>query len=248
MPSTAQIQKMGSTTTAAEALPSQYKYTIDVTPGTLHLTSIDSGIAVWRTNPAAFPAITDQTDANGLTDYYLFDTDFSGWTSSGEGSSGGATWTRLSGNSPTLETGPLAAVTGSFYVYTEVDGFVNQTFSLEKSISLSKELACISFYYHMFGSGIGTLNLDVKIGATWYTLWTRTGQQQGYANTGYGGAKKYQLNNFKNIAVYLSNYDGVIASPAIDKTQIISVRFKYTATASVIGDCAIDSVALSYNP
>ena len=119
---------------------------------------------------------------------------------------------------------------------------------MQKDISLSDELACISFYYHMFGADMGTLSVDVIIGSTWYTIWSRTGEQHTWANTGYGGTKQFLLDSFEGVAVYLSDFDGIINTPAIDKSQIISVRFLYTATAGVAGDCPIDCLGLSHNP
>jgi len=224
-----------------------YKYTTNSTNVGTHQTRVNSGVSVWQTNPASFTGALDQTDSTGLTDYSLFDTGWDGWTATGEGSTG-PSWTRYSGGTPTSDTGPTHAVTGSYYVYTEIDGATSQTFSLQKSISISDELACISFYYFMYGSGMGTLYVDVKIGSVWTNIWYRVGQQHGYTSTGYGGTKKYQLEPYENVALYLSNYDGVISSPTINSSDIISVRFRYTATGSTLGDCAIDSIALSYNP
>ena len=99
----------------------------------------------------------------------------------------------------------------------------------------------------MNGSGMGTLYVEVKTGATWHTLWQRSGQQHTYASYP-AVAKSYQLEPYEQVSLHLSSYDDVINSPAVVIEDIISVRFRYESTASTLGDCAIDSVALGYNP
>lgn len=245
MASTFEIQKKGATTPQLQAGISQYRYTTNTINVTTHLTSIDGGAAVWQANPTSANAILDIENGSSNTHLASFENTWDTWNPTGEGNSG-KTWSLRTGGTPTGGTGPVNAVTGSYYAYTEIDGATNSTFSLEKTISISDRLACIGFCYFMYGSGMGSLYVEVKTGSTWHTLWSRTGQQHAYASAISG--KTYQLQPYEPISLYMSNYDGVISAPTVVSEDIISVRFRYVSTASTLGDCALDNVALTYNP
>ena len=75
--------------------------------------------------------------------------------------------------------------TGGYYIYTEVSGKrANQTARIISSLvrpSLSNRVSCLTFYYHMKGSTMGSLNLYLtsspysrRLG---YPSWKRKGQQ-----------------------------------------------------------------------
>ena len=90
-------------------------------------------------------------------------------------------WSRLSGATPSADTGPASADDGSFYIYTEASDPNNpaQSAFLELSFDFTG-LAdpSFSFSYHMFGGTMGTLYLDVN----GITIWSVTGQQQSAEN------------------------------------------------------------------
>ncbi len=102
-----------------------------------------------------------------------------GWT---QDASDDINWTRRSGSTPSWNTGPSGAATGSFYMYTEASsGNSNKVANL---VSPCYNLAgvpspAVSFSYHMLGSNMGTLRLQVSQngGSTWSTIWTRNGSQ-----------------------------------------------------------------------
>lgn len=96
-------------------------------------------------------------------------------------------WLIYKDPTPTPDTGPDQDVSGNgHYAYIETTGFqcangsqaVLQSgcFQLDKK---NTDTCHLSFYYHMYGSSIGTLRLQVSSdgGLTWQTLWTRQGSQ-----------------------------------------------------------------------
>lgn len=91
-------------------------------------------------------------------------------------------WTRLSGETPSTGTGPNSAHDGSFYLYTEassprVAGDEAHIFAYFDFSGLTNPQ--LSFYYHMFGTNVGSLHVDLYNGSTWVTdLWSASDAQQ----------------------------------------------------------------------
>lgn len=91
-------------------------------------------------------------------------------------------WSMNAGTTPSINTGPSSAFEGSNYLYIEssspnypakVANLISPCFDLS---SLNDPL--LSFYYHMYGADMGTLNLQYSInGSNWTTIWSRTGDQ-----------------------------------------------------------------------
>ncbi|KAK7094855.1 MAM and LDL-receptor class A domain-containing protein 1-like [Littorina saxatilis] len=108
-----------------------------------------------------------------------FQADMCGWSDSGDW-----TWSRKRGASGKANTGPLGERNmnvDKYYVYADASS--NQIAGSKARLSSplidsqSTEV-CVAFYYHMFGSGEGSLNLNVKAqDGTEYTLWQRSGGQ-----------------------------------------------------------------------
>ena len=90
-------------------------------------------------------------------------------------------WTINSGGTPSNNTGPSAANSGTYYIYTEATG--NNPSREASLISPCFNLTGIqfpelNFDYHMFGASMGTLFVEASIGGgTWTTVWSRTGNQ-----------------------------------------------------------------------
>ncbi|CAC5422238.1 unnamed protein product [Mytilus coruscus] len=87
-------------------------------------------------------------------------------------------WWRNSGGTSTGNTGPSRAMAGNYYMYIE-SGFMGY---LENALLVSNSLQpdaklCLSFYYHMYGSDIGTLEVMVSSLGTSQTIFTRSGDQ-----------------------------------------------------------------------
>jgi hypothetical protein len=133
-------------------------------------------------------------------------------------------WLHGTGATPSASTGPSAAKSGSYYMYLEASASDvtegHQAF-LSASLTLGTG-ASMSFWYHMYGSGIGTLTVQLQFSpdTSWTTLWTRNGSQ--------GDA---WLNVILDLAVY--------AGP--ERT----LRFIAERGSDGTGDIAIDDVTLS---
>ncbi|EOD06917.1 hypothetical protein EMIHUDRAFT_218624 [Emiliania huxleyi CCMP1516] len=94
----------------------------------------------------------------------------------GSGSSGSKT----SGGTPSSSTGPSGDhTTGSgYYLFTEASGIYDTLHQLESPLFSLQQDATLSFFYHMYGSNMGTLSIEANGTETgWSTLWGRTGDQ-----------------------------------------------------------------------
>jgi hypothetical protein len=78
----------------------------------------------------------------------------------------------------------------------------------------------LAFYYHMFGTEIGTLNVDVYDGVWHNGLWSLSGQQHSSSNDGYTQA-----------FVDLTGFTG-----------LIRIRFRAVSTGGSRGDMAVDDI------
>ncbi len=92
-------------------------------------------------------------------------------------------WIIFSGATPSSGSGPSAAFSGNNYFYIEASGsnspaktgvFRGGCFDMT-----SYDSASIQFYYHMLGTTMGTLNLNISTdgGSNWDTVWTVSGNQ-----------------------------------------------------------------------
>ncbi|BDS12423.1 trypsin-like peptidase domain-containing protein [Aureispira anguillae] len=135
-------------------------------------------------------------------------------------------WTRRMGSTPSTSTGPTAAIEGNYYLYTE-SSYPNygnkQAIITSRCFNLtSVNNPAASFRYHMYGSTMGTLQLQISVnsGSTWTTIWTRTGDQ--------GNSWKYA---YVNLNAYTSNTN-------------VRLRFVGTTGSSYRSDMAIDAFGI----
>lgn len=91
-------------------------------------------------------------------------------------------WTLNTGSTPSSTTGPSGAHDATTYLFTEsssprVDGdetYLEATFNFT-----SLQDPELSFYYHMYGSTMGSLHVDIYDGTVWNTdVWVASGQLQ----------------------------------------------------------------------
>ncbi len=157
-----------------------------------------------------------------------FESGFGDWVNiSGEDSHD---WTRNSGGTPSPNTGPDSGANSStWYVYLECSsgGASNagDTAILESPL-INGLGRVLTFYYHMYGSSIGTLNVDVYDG-TWHeAVWNLSGQQHTSNSEEYTQA-----------TVDLTSYTGSI-----------QIRFRAVAAGGFQGDMAIDSIEVTGSP
>jgi len=134
-------------------------------------------------------------------------------------------WYRESGTTPSSSTGPDSGANGStWYMYMETsNNYCNDngdTAILEGPSVEGADLE-LSFYYHMYGSNIGTLYVDVYSGDSWTNgVWSRSGRQHPGSSSPYTRA-----------TVDLSSY-----------TTPLKVRFRGVAVGGSKGDMAIDDI------
>ncbi|WP_281988804.1 M20/M25/M40 family metallo-hydrolase [Aquimarina aggregata] len=147
------------------------------------------------------------------------------WT---QASNDNLNWTIDANGTPSNGTGPSAAAEGSSYIYVEAsgngNGFPNKRAILNSPCfdlsSVSK--ATFSFQYHMLGSAVGNLTVEASTdnGATWTSIFRKTGEQG---------------NSWNTASINLSSYIG----------NTIQLRFNAVTGTSWQGDIVIDDVKLT---
>ncbi|MEL6730607.1 MAG: M4 family metallopeptidase [Bacteroidota bacterium] len=135
-------------------------------------------------------------------------------------------WSRRAGGTPSSNTGPSGAASGSYYMYTEASSpnypsrdayFVSPCFDLSLLANPS-----LSFDYHMYGATIGTLRLQASTngGSSWTTVWSLSGNQG---------------NSWQGTSVDLTAYAG---------NADVTLRFYGTTGSSYTGDMCVDNLNL----
>lgn len=152
-----------------------------------------------------------------------FESSFGGWDQSTDDD---FDWSRLSGATPSSNTGPSAAYSGSNYLYMESS---TPNYSTKKAIITSPcyslrgiSQASFSFRYHLYGStSMGNLKLEATSdGNNWITVWSESG------NLG---------NSWNSAEINLASYLG----------GSLQLRFNGVTGTTWQGDMAIDAIALS---
>ncbi|WP_255452838.1 endonuclease [Aquimarina sp. RZ0] len=135
-------------------------------------------------------------------------------------------WETRSGNTPSSNTGPGSADSGSYYLYMESSSPNNPS---KKAILYSPcfditsaRQATFSFKYHMYGaSSMGSLVLEASLdGTSWTSIWRKSSNQG---------------NIWQTASVSLNSYIGT-------KVQL---RFNGVTGSTWQGDMAIDAIKLS---
>ncbi len=159
---------------------------------------------------------------------------WNGWSNAknmrtnGKGGEDWFDWSMHIGSTPTSGTGPSADHTNGFgrYLYAEATS-QSDTFAILQSPVLSAQgvgAGAVEFWYNMYGSGIGTLSVDLYVDGALITpsIWSASGQQSSNGS------------DWKRAAIEISDY-----LPA----QTIQLKFRVDTTSSELGDIAIDDFA-----
>lgn len=169
----------------------------------------------------------DNVEAHALTTNLISSNCWTGYSSSGTN----YTWRVQTGPTGSGSTGPDAAYSGSKYFYTEASSPAVQGDSAiltSPYIDLtSATLPMLEFYYHMYGSTMSDLYVQVFDGSNWVTEDSIIGQQQT------SGSDPWLLRT-----VYLPSYVGMV-------TQ---VRFVGIRNSSFYGDLSLDDVSIMEAP
>jgi V8-like Glu-specific endopeptidase len=91
-------------------------------------------------------------------------------------------WATLTGATPSTGTGPTTAAVGNYYAYMEAS---NPNSPAKRAILESPcfDLTSVpfpelTFMYHMFGTDMGELEVEVSVGGgNWTSVWSQTGDQ-----------------------------------------------------------------------
>ncbi|MCB0430854.1 MAG: T9SS type A sorting domain-containing protein [Flavobacteriales bacterium] len=134
-------------------------------------------------------------------------------------------WTRDNAGTPSTGTGPSTGANSStWYMFTEASNPNNpdKTAILEQVFDFSATTHPeLKFYYHMYGTNIGTLNVDVNADQA---VWSITGQQQ-----------TSETDPWVLATVDLEDYAG---------ESCVTVRFRGITGNGFASDIAIDEVNL----
>lgn len=127
-----------------------------------------------------------------------------------------------SGSTPSNRTGPSSGALGSnYYIYLETSLGSAYNPSDQAILSLTNIRAQnLSFYYHMFGSDMGTLSVEVYSDGIWFEVFSVSGQQQ-----------SSHTESWKKAYVSLSKF--------VDEVHI---RFIGKASGGYRGDMALDEI------
>ncbi|MCW8956865.1 MAG: putative Ig domain-containing protein, partial [Gammaproteobacteria bacterium] len=152
-----------------------------------------------------------------------FESALSDWYDAGYGDN--YDWTRQTGVTPSVDTGPSGGADGSnYYMYIETSSgeanSASDTAYLQSKKIFDGSNIRLEFQYHMYGSDTGSLAVDVFDGVSWINnAWFISGQQHISSADAYATAE-----------VDLSAY------------TVVQLRFRMTAVGGFNGDIAIDNV------
>jgi len=168
------LENSAGQTIASGGAPYSDTLCLPVIVGCTDISSIDyDPLATVDDGSCTYPCIdTDSTSS--------FETGLEMWT---QDSSDDFDWTSNSGGTPSSFTGPTAAYDSLTYMYIESSSpnYPSKTARLIVPCVDMDAYAnpVFSFAYHMFGSSMGTLNVDVSSdnGTTWTNVWSLSGDQ-----------------------------------------------------------------------
>jgi len=138
-------------------------------------------------------------------------------------------WEEDNNSTGSSNTGPSGPQSGSDYVYLECSGgSLGDTDYITASFDFtSLTVPEMSFYYHMYGSDMGTLALEVSPdnGSSWLQVWSKSGQQHSSETAAWTQA-----------TVSLCPFAGL---------STVMIRFAGTRGDGFGSDMAVDNVSIS---
>lgn len=151
----------------------------------------------------------------------------SGWTTN-DVSGNGYNWLVKKGETDSKKTGPLLKSSDNkvnTYIYAEATGANPNDITelISPCIYVEHQNSAIEFAYHMFGSGVGELHIDIK---------TDYGYVYDVIEPFYGSQQNNQSDAFLTQDIDLSAYTN----------QTINMRFRAVRGANWDGDIALDNI------
>ncbi|EDO47787.1 predicted protein [Nematostella vectensis] len=166
-----------------------------------------------------------------------------GWTQ-GSGSDDQFDWTRATGSTASVQTGPsndhTYGTNKGYYMYIETS---SPRKSGDKARLYSPSYpatkgSCFRFWFHMYGASIGSLQVYVKSGGTETQLWTRTRD--------YGNVWKVAQTTIQTTGAYQIIIEGIAGTSyqgdiAIDDLKIVDGQ------CPLPGDCDFEKGTCTYS-
>ena len=172
----------------------------------------------------------------------------SGWDSWANVGGDNGDWIRRSGSTPSSNTGPSSAFTGNHYVYIEASttgtSYPSNTAILLKQMPYNSSIRSVGFWYHMYGSNMGSLQFQISTSPTsgFSTLWQRSGNQ----GNSWGGIRVNIPYSYRtNTDGYYLRFIGTTGSSWSSDMAIDNVCF-YTSTAGRSAET--DDIVLTEEP
>lgn len=154
--------------------------------------------------------------------YQSFETGLGNWT---QDTDEDFDWATRTGGTPSSNTGPSEAADGATYIYLEASD-PNSPSKVATITSGAFDLSTLttpklSFAYHMYGSNMGTLDLQISTddGTNWTSIWQKNGDQTNNWITETIDLAAYQSNQVKFRFVGTTG-DSFRSDAAIDRIQI----------------------------
>jgi len=152
-----------------------------------------------------------------------------------------------SGGTASSNTGPNADVSGTGkYLYTEASGASGPGSITSPQIYLNPIIAnpTLKFHYHLYGSAIDSLYVEVNNGSGWTWIWGVQGQQQS-SNGSAWTEIQYGLQNYSGDTVqirFTGVNSGYTADMAIDEVSIEDVACPQSSNFAIqaVGSNAVD--------
>lgn len=208
-----------------------YEVNLTVSDGTNSITKVKTGYI--EIGSESFPYANDLdnfTEASNATGFK------DGWTANPTSTTSAYRWNTRTGETPSPNTGPavdqsLGNASG-IYIYSEATNYstgdIAELISPCLDIPSSAVDPYVSFYYHMYGSNMGTLHIDLYDGTTWVNDFTSAlvGQQQTSMNDAWI-EKTFDISAYKGSAIQIrfraERGPGFRSDMAIDNLQLLEL-------------------------
>lgn len=231
-----------ATTTASGSATDTFANLTSLTPNTVYYAWVRSICSSTDTSNWSANATIFQTPCASSVTPWSYDVETAStttsadiddcWSTDPEGTTTSYRWNvDGSGSTPSLNTGPSGANSGSNYFYTEASsGSTGDTaFLRTPNVDISTlTLGALKFYYHMYGQTMGDLYVQVSTngGTTWTTVDSIIGEQQTSEN-----------DPWLERMVLLNGYTGTI-----------SVRFAAVRGSDYYSDMSLDDISIEEAP
>lgn len=231
-----------ATTTASGSATDTFANLTSLTPNTVYYAWVRSICSSTDTSNWSASATIFQTPCASSVTPWSYDVETAStttsadiddcWSTDPEGTTTSYRWNvDGSGSTPSLNTGPSGANSGSNYFYTEAsNGSTGDTaFLRTPNVDISNlTLGALKFYYHMYGQTMGDLYVQVSTngGTTWTTVDSIIGEQQTSEN-----------DPWLERMVLLNGYSGTI-----------SVRFAAVRGSDYYSDMSLDDISIEEAP